>query len=57
MIVDPLLVDLYNVAQGLLAILTHGGGLLCSALDLDNPTSPQEPPPSQNVRKKRYVIS
>ena len=53
---DPLLVNLDDVAQGLLAILSHGGGLLCGWLDLDNPTSPHEPPPSQNVRKKRYVI-
>lgn len=53
---DPLLVNLDDVSQGLLAILSHGVGLLCGSLDLDNPTSPHEPPPSQNVRKKRYVI-
>jgi len=56
-VMDPLLVDLDDVVQGLLAILSHGGGLLCGLLNLDNPTSPHEPPPSQNVRKKRYVIS
>ena len=54
---DPLLVDLDIFAERLLTILSLGGGLLCGSLDLDNPTSPHEPPLLQNVRKKRYVIS
>jgi hypothetical protein len=57
MVMDPLLVHLDDIAQGLFAILSHGGGLLCRWLDLDNPTSPHELPPSQKVRKKRYVIN
>jgi len=56
MLVDPLLVNLHDLAQALPAILTHGGGLLCGLLNLDNPTSPHEPPPPQNLHKKRYVI-